>query len=106
MVLDGDLFLGTVEVEAAYLGNVCVASPGNFVRISTSGNIDGLVVELGGNYDTSDLTNNPPIVYGPDGTTVSGSWFSRVRFSYNDIHSYEFNDSVTPTSYFYTKDPL
>ena len=83
---------------------------GNYIKISTEGD-DGTVLEIGSDYDTSDMINNPPVVYGPDGSEISGYWkmiaISTYYFNpdnYGQGWGYVFDNYTNPETYTWYND--
>lgn len=77
--------------------------PENSIKISyisSDGSGEGVVLALN-SYNTSDLTNNPPKVFGPDGVQLTGvNWKGSDNFILGGGATYyRFNNDTAPTTY-------
>ena len=105
--LDKSTFYSPVRLIRRAAGG---ADPeGNWIRISSYCQIEevfagvwleGNFCQLGSSYDTSDLVNNPPVVYSYNWSIIPGTWTSRSSFKDNTTLSsptYIFNSETNPT---------
>ncbi len=101
------LYIVTPDTNVGGAGtNYLKLSGANFSNAQSG---SGTITEVGSGFDTSDLTNNPPVIYDSNGQDVAlnatSSWTNSTTYVVTGSRTltFHFNNGTTPTTYTYER---